>query len=235
MRSAEKRNSDNTAPAVAAPSEDAPLVLHNMNSHGQIPLIDKENPFYCPSFPAAAYLATLRQARKSNPFLFQDISLRSFFWKIGLCFTKENQNCTSHSIPRNSLDAPLWPSSPDVQSPTICARNQVSDDSPVLRRGSTGLAWRRASTRVLKRPRDSSEPEDLIFLGGPSKRGRSSQSIHTSPINNSGIEPLSYTLHHHDPSAVSYQDVPRIFPGVPIFSFRKRLPSLLLRVLLLKY
>ncbi|KAG1770927.1 hypothetical protein EDD22DRAFT_9616 [Suillus occidentalis] len=52
-----------------------------MNS--QIPLIDEENPFYCPSFPAAAYLATLRQARQSNPFLFQDMSLRSFFWKIG--------------------------------------------------------------------------------------------------------------------------------------------------------
>ncbi|KAG2743051.1 hypothetical protein P692DRAFT_20747432, partial [Suillus brevipes Sb2] len=51
-----------------------------MNS--QIPLIDEENPFYCPSFPAAAYLATLRQARQSNPFLFQDMSLRSFFWKI---------------------------------------------------------------------------------------------------------------------------------------------------------
>ncbi|KAG2107186.1 uncharacterized protein F5147DRAFT_837448 [Suillus discolor] len=201
MKSAEKRNSDNTAPAVAGPSDDAPLVLFDMNSHGQIPLIDKENPFYCPSFPAAAYLATLRQARKSNPFLFQDISLRSFFWKIGLCFTKENQNYTSNSIPRNSLDAPLWSSSPAVQSPIILARNQVSDDSPVLRRGSTGLAWRRASMRVPKRPRDSSEPEDPIFFGGPSKRGRSSQSIHTSPVDNSGIEPLSYTLHHHDPLA----------------------------------
>ncbi|KAG2354105.1 hypothetical protein BDR07DRAFT_1239127, partial [Suillus spraguei] len=54
-----------------------------------IPLIDEENPFYCPSFPAAAYLATLRQALQSNPFLFQDMSLRSFFWKIGLCSTKE--------------------------------------------------------------------------------------------------------------------------------------------------
>ncbi|KAG1773252.1 hypothetical protein EV702DRAFT_976084 [Suillus placidus] len=48
-----------------------------MNS--QIPLIDEENPFYCPSFPAAAYLATIQQARQSNPFLFQDMSLRSFF------------------------------------------------------------------------------------------------------------------------------------------------------------
>ncbi|KAG1736567.1 hypothetical protein EDB19DRAFT_1637625 [Suillus lakei] len=190
-----------------------------MNS--QIPLIDEENPFYCPSFPAAAYLATLRQARQSNPFLFQDMSLRSFFWKIGLCFTKENQNYTSSAIAHNTLDAPSCTSSPDVQSPIILARNQVSDDLPdlpVLRRGLAGLAWRRTSTRVPKRPRDFSEPEDPIFLGGPSKRVRSSQSVHTSPVDNSRIEPLAYTLHHHDPLVVSYQDVPRILAVFSLLS-----------------
>ncbi|KAG1866161.1 hypothetical protein F4604DRAFT_1928172 [Suillus subluteus] len=178
-----------------------------MNTYGQIPLIDEENPFYCPSFPATAYLATLRQAFQSNPFLFQDMSLRSFFWKIGLCFTKEDENYTSNAVAHNTLDAPSWPSSPDIHSPIILARNQVSDDLPdlpVLRRGLAGLAWRRASTRVPKRPRDSSKPEDPIFLGGPSKRGRSSQSVHTSPVDNSGIKPLSYTLHHHDPLSETF-------------------------------
>ncbi|KAG2145329.1 uncharacterized protein EDB93DRAFT_1228051 [Suillus bovinus] len=186
-----------------------------MNSHDQVPLIDEENPFYCPSFPAATYLAALRQAHQSNPFLFQDMSLRSFFWKIGLCFTKTDQNYTSNAIAHNTPNARSWPSSPDIQSPIILARNQVSDDLPVLRRGSAGLAWRRASARVPKRPRDSPEPEDPIFLGGPSKRGRSSQSVHTSPIDTNGIEPLSYTLHHHDydPLAVSYQDVSRTLPA----------------------
>jgi hypothetical protein len=203
-----------------------------MNS--QIPLIDEENPFYCPSFPAAAYLATLRQARQSNPFLFQDMSLRSFFWKIGLCFAKENQNYTSNVIAHDTLDAPSWPSSPDVQSPIILARKQVLDDLPdlpVLRRGLPGLALKRASKCITKRRRESSEHEDPNFLGGPSKRGRSSQSVHTSPVNNTGTVPLSYTLHRHDPLAVSYQDVPRTLAGVPLFPFRKCLPSLLLRVL----
>lgn len=194
-----------------------------MNS--QIPLTDEENPFYCPSFPAAAYLATIRQARQSNPFLFQDMCLRSFFWKIGLCFTKGDQNYTSNAVADNALDAPSWPSSPDVQSPIILARNQVSDDLPVLRRELARLAWRRASTRVPKHPRDFSEPEDPIFLGGPSKRCRSSQSVHTSPVDNSGIKPLSYASHHHDPLAVSCQDVPKTLAGVPLFSFKKRLPS----------
>ncbi|KAG1821028.1 uncharacterized protein BJ212DRAFT_974557 [Suillus subaureus] len=208
-----------------------------MNSHGQIPLIDEENPLYCPSFPAAAYLATLRQALQSNPSLFQDLSLRSFFWKIGLCFTKEDQNYTSNAVAHNTLDTSSWLSSSGVQSPIILERNQVSDDLPdlpVLRRGLAGLAWRRASARLPKRPRDSVEPEDPIFLGGTSKRGRSSQSVHTSPVDNSRIKPLSYTL-HHDSLAVSYQDIPRTLAGVPIFPFRKRLPLLPLRVLPLKY
>lgn len=200
-----------------------------MNS--QIPLIDEENPFYCPSFPAAAYLATLRQARQSNPFLFQDMSLRSFFWKIGLCFTKEDQNCTSNAVVHNTQDTPLWPSSLDAQSPIILACSQVSDDLPdlpVLRRGLAGLAWRRASKCNTKRRRESSEHEDPNFLGGPSKRGRSSQSVHTSSINNTGIDMLSYTLHRHDPLAVSCQGVPRTLAGVTLVPSRKRLPSLLL-------
>lgn len=203
-----------------------------MNS--QIPLIDEENPFYCPSFPAAAYLANLRQARQSNPFLFQDMSLRSFFWKIGLCFTKEDQNYTSNTVVHNIQDTPSWPRSPDVQSPIILARNQVSDDLPdlpVLRRGLAGLAWRRASKCITKRHRESSEPEDPNFLGGPWKRGRSSQSVHTSSVNNTGVDMLSYTLHRHDPLAVSCQGVPRTLAGVTLFPSRKRLPSLLLRVL----
>ncbi|KAG0699239.1 hypothetical protein DFH29DRAFT_1015436 [Suillus ampliporus] len=201
-----------------------------MNSP-QLPLVDEENPFYCPSFPAAAYLATIRQARQSNAFLFQDLSLRSFFWKIGTCFTKEDQYNTSNAVAHNALEAPSWPSSPDVQSPIPLARNQVSDDLPdvpVLRRGLAGLAWRRASSRVPKRLREFSEPEDHISLGGPSKRGRSSQSVHTSPINNSGIQPLSYTLPH--PLAVSYQGVPKTLEGVPLFLFRKRPHSLPLGV-----
>ncbi|KAG1738406.1 uncharacterized protein EDB91DRAFT_1203406 [Suillus paluster] len=154
-----------------------------MNSY-QLPLIDEENPFYCPSFPAAAYLATIRQTRQSNAFLFQDLSLRSFFWKLGLCFAKDDQDYTSNAAAHHTLEASSWSSSPDAQSPIPLARNQVSDDLPdvpVLRRGLAGLAWRRTSSRVLKRLRDFSEPEDHIFLGGPSKRGRSSQSVHTSP------------------------------------------------------
>jgi hypothetical protein len=159
------------------------------------------------------------------------MSLRSFFWKIGLCFTKEDENHTSNAVAHNTLYAPSWPSSPDFQSPIILARNEVSDDLPVSRRGLARSAWKRASTCVSKRSRVSFEPEDSIFLGGPSKRGRSSQSVHTSPVDNNEIEPLSYTLHHHDPLAESYQDVPRTLAGAPLLPFRKLLSSLPLRAL----
>jgi hypothetical protein len=200
----------------------------NMNA-SQTPLIDEENPLYCPNFPAAAYLAALRQALQSNAFLFQDLSLRSFFWKLGLCSAKEDQD---YPVAHDTLDTSLWPSSPDAESPVTLARNQVSDDLPdlpVLRRGLAGLAWRRSSPHIIKRPRDSSESEDQIFFRGPQKRGRSSQSVHMSPVHISGIKPLSYTLHH--PLEASYQDIPKtLLEGVSYALFRKLLRSLHLLV-----
>lgn len=190
----------------------------NMNA-SQTPLIDDENPLYCPNFPAAAYLATLRQTLQSNAFLFQDLSLRSFFWKLGVCFAKEDPDYSGGTIAHDTLDAPLWSSSLDAESPIILARNQVSDDLPG--RGLAGLAWRRPASRILKRL-DSSGSEDYFSLGGPPKRGRSSQPVHTSPVDISGIEPLSYTL--HPLLEDSYQSVPRTLEGVSNALFRKLLP-----------
>lgn len=190
------------------------LPLFPMNMNAQTPLVDEENPCYCPNFSAAAYLATLRQALQSNAFLFHDLSLRSFFWKLGLsgCSAKEDEDYTSHTVAHDTLDVSLWRSSSDVESPPIPARNQVSDDVPVLQCGLTGLAWRRPSSRVLKRPRYSSDSEDDIFLGRPPKRGRSSQSVHTSPVHISGIAPLSYNLRF--PFEASYQDAQKYLEGV---------------------
>ncbi|OAX39501.1 hypothetical protein K503DRAFT_80977 [Rhizopogon vinicolor AM-OR11-026] len=192
----------------------------------QTPLIDEENPLYCPNFPAAAYLADLRQSLKSNAFIFQDLSLRSFFWKLGLCSAKEDQEFTRYDVGHDTLNGSLWPSSPDAESPIIPARNQVSDDLPdvpVLRCGLAGLAWRRSSLCIRKHFRDSSESEDHDFLGGPPKRGRSSQSVHTSPVHINGIEPLSYTLRSTDET--SYQGVPNSLEGVSRALFRKLLHS----------
>lgn len=178
-----------------------------MNMNAQTPLVDEENPFYCPNFSAAAYLATLRRALQSNAFLFHDLSLRSFFWKLGHCSAKEDEDYIRHTVAHDTLDVSLWPSSSDAESPPIPARNQVSDDLPVLQ---CGFAWRRPSSHVLKRPRDSSDSEDDIFLGRPPKRGRSSQSVHTSSI--SGIAPLSYNVRY--PFEASYQDIQKYLEGV---------------------
>jgi len=196
-----------------SPQSRFPNSQMNMNTP-QTPLIDEENPLYCPNFPAAAYMATLRKALQSNASLFQDLSLRSFFWKLGLCFANDNPDHTGDAVVQETLDTSTWSSSLDTKSPVVLARNQVSDDLndvPVLRRGLAGLAWRISVSCILKRPRDSSGSEDCISLGGSPKRGRSSQSIHTSPVHLSGIEPLSYNLCHLP--ELSYQEVARTLEG----------------------
>ncbi|KAF9240719.1 hypothetical protein BU15DRAFT_45633 [Melanogaster broomeanus] len=50
----------------------------------QFPLIDEENPLYCPNLSASAYLATLRQALQPHTMALSDIdlSLFAFFRKL---------------------------------------------------------------------------------------------------------------------------------------------------------
>ncbi|KIJ62915.1 hypothetical protein HYDPIDRAFT_135397, partial [Hydnomerulius pinastri MD-312] len=57
----------------------------------QVPLVDDENPLYCPNLSASAYLATLRQILQSNALNLQDfdLSLHSFFRKLGTTIFKE--------------------------------------------------------------------------------------------------------------------------------------------------
>ncbi|KIK98019.1 hypothetical protein PAXRUDRAFT_9828 [Paxillus rubicundulus Ve08.2h10] len=188
----------------------------------QVPLVDNENPLYCPHLSASAYLTTLRQSLQHHSMLALsdiDLSLSAFFRKLtGISAPKE-----APQHPGNYGSVCGWVpgmSSPSTEPTITYGRNQVSDDlpeAPVARRGFAGLAWRRLPLKpgTDKRPRpqeDDPRPfggilSSLDGSGPARKRARYTNSANkfnpsSLAISSSEWRQLSYDLRgYREPSS----------------------------------
>ena len=92
------------------------------------PLIDGDNPCYCPSIPPSVYLTMLRQALQSSSNPFHHFPVHSFFWKLGTGVFKEGIQKPEETVQDMASSSPL-PSSPLASiRPPMIERNQYPND-----------------------------------------------------------------------------------------------------------
>ncbi|KAH7903437.1 hypothetical protein BJ138DRAFT_1131374 [Hygrophoropsis aurantiaca] len=147
----------------------------------QIPLVDEENPFYCPDISASSYLATLRHSLHSNASRFQDSSLRTFLWKLGSgCLKKDmspawNAQNAQLNEPSQTTSSPLV-ASPWMQGRGIIPKDPRFDKDDILKLHHAG------PYRALKRNFDLSDSSSTDYMRGPTKRRKSSMSVYVSSM-----------------------------------------------------
>ena len=128
----------------------------------QVPLIDGDNPCYCPNISSSAYLTMLRQALQASSNPFHHFTMHSPFWRLGVGVFKDGVQKPDETAQDMASSSP-FPSSPLVSRnipPSIrmsdFERNQIPDDlagAPVLSRGRpVGPAWHHMNLVTLKRP-----------------------------------------------------------------------------------
>jgi len=125
------------------------------------PLIDGDNPCYCPNISPSAYLTMLRQALQSSSNPFHHFTMHSPFWKLGAGVFKEGVRKPDET-PQDTASSSPFPSSPlasrNVPSSIKLSdfeRNQIPDDlagAPVLTCGPVGPAWQYIHLATSKRP-----------------------------------------------------------------------------------
>jgi len=194
----------------------------------QIPLVDERNPLYCPSVSPNSYLAALHQSlsksnvSKGNVFLysFARILDQNFFdVDQEYCSKKEYNDqrfVTVDTHPRNvSRSTLLLP----AYSPPSWERHHLPVYPPGLvvpkhkRLNSViPLGPASSSSGALKRKRPSISSNTFSGLEGPTKRGRSSESVQESSFDLTGhAERLFGSSLHKESSAVGSK-----YAGVPL-------------------
>src|SRR5882762_7580519 len=153
----------------------------------QIPVIDEHNPFYCPSVSPSSYLATLHNSLSKSNASEDNVSLYSFARILDMKFFDVDDEYPSlyHHQDRRFAAArsrkpvsphsaysppPSWePRHPPVYPPGLIPVKH----EPYI------IALDPAPANALKRKRSTSTSTTTFSdLEGPTKRGRSSESIH---------------------------------------------------------
>jgi hypothetical protein len=171
----------------------------------QIPVIDEHNPLYCPGVSPNSYLAALHESLSKPNVPVDDVS-SSFIRILDQNFFEVDEEDSSYFhqdtrltvvhprrlAPRLPTCSPLsWdtrhpPSYPPGLIPSKRDQHTVTPDVVAIHR--------------LKRKRTSS-PHTFSDLEGPTKHGRSSESIHESSFDISGKAEKIFGSHFNDRSS----------------------------------
>jgi len=170
----------------------------------QIPVIDEHNPFYCPSVSPSSYLATLHKSLSKSNVSENNVSLFSFGRILDQKFFEVDEEDRTpyyyqdHRVARYrkpvslppAYSPPSWetrhpPAYPPRLAPVKHEQNIAALDPP---------------GHALKRKRSSSS-NTFSDLEGPTKRGRSSESIHQSSFDVSGKGERIFGSHFYDRSS----------------------------------
>jgi hypothetical protein len=162
----------------------------------QIPLIDESNPFYCPSVSPNSYLATLHKSLSKSDVFKANISLYSFARILDQKLFGVDEECYSpndyqhrrftdtrsrKSTGSSASSLPSPPSWEGHHNPAYPPGLSVSKNN----RHALIALEHPASAHALKRKRSTSF-NTFSDLEGPTKRERSSESIHDSSFELSG-------------------------------------------------
>lgn len=140
------------------------------------PIIDQHNPLYCPNVSPTTYLATLRQSLSKPSVLHNDDSLFSFARNLDYSFTDEDSYhdedvCRVHG---NTIKNSSSPDALPPYSPPRWERRFLPPYMPNERQKYT------KPNPVIKRKRSSNSVTTFSDMEAPTKRERSSESIHDS-------------------------------------------------------
>lgn len=181
-----------------------------------IPIIDKNNPFYCPTVSPTSYLATLRKSLLKRHVPEDDNALFSFARNLDQdCFDHEDPSIHRYQDHRRVGAARFrTSSSPDELPPYSPPRWERRYLPPYpSQREHHPVALQ--STHAIKRKRSSTTTTTFSDLDGSTKRGRSSESIHDSSFDVSGqAERLFVSGYHEVSSPTLLKDADAVLLGL---------------------
>ena len=184
----------------------------------QIPVIDEHNPFYCPNVSPNSYLATLHQSLSKSNVSEDSLSLYSFARILDQKFfdiDEEDSLPYYHQDPRFATALSRKPGSP---LPAFSPLSWETRHLPFYPPGLTPSTQEQFSfplkvlpVHALKRKRSVSS-DTFSDLEGPTKRERSSESIHDSSFDVSVKAERIFGSHFYDGSPVASIYAPILLP-----------------------
>lgn len=179
-----------------------------MVEKNQIPVVDEHNPFYRPSVSPNSYLATLHKSLSKSNVSEDNVSLYSFARILDQKFfnvdkREEFQNYDQDhlfAVARSRKSVSLLP----LYSPPSWETRPPPAYPPGLipsKQNQYTVALGVAPLHALKRKRSTS-PNTFSDFEGPTKRGKSPESIHESSFDVSGKAERIFGSHFFDGSPV---------------------------------
>jgi hypothetical protein len=179
-----------------------------MTENFQIPVIDEHNPFYCPSVSPNSYLATLHKSLSKSNVSAENVSLYSFARILDQKFFDVDEEDASPYHQDHRFYAVAHSGKSVSQLPAYSPPSWETQYLPAYPPGLFSLKHRQypvaldaAPVHVLKRKRSSSN--SFSDLEGPTKHGRSSESIHESSFDISGKAEKIFGSHFYDGRSTS--------------------------------
>ncbi|KIM85071.1 hypothetical protein PILCRDRAFT_380395 [Piloderma croceum F 1598] len=179
-----------------------------MAENYQIPVIDEHNPFYCPSVSPNSYLATLHKSLSKSNVSAENVSLYSFarildqkFFDVNEDGSPYHQDHRFYAVAHSGKPISPLP----AYSPPSWETQYLPAYPPGLfssKHEQYPVALDVAPVHVLKRKRSSSS-NSFSDLEGPTKHGRSSESIHESSFDISGKAEKIFGSHFYDGRSTS--------------------------------
>jgi hypothetical protein len=180
-----------------------------MVEHYQIPVIDEHNPFYCPSVSPNSYLATLHKSLSKSNVSAENVSLYSFARILDQKFFDVDEEDCSPYHQDHRFYAVAHSGKPVSPLPAYSPPSWETKYLPAYPPGLLSLKHEQypvvlnvTSAHVLKRKRSSSS-NSFSDLEGPTKHGRSSESIHESSFDISGNAEKIFGSHFYDGRSTS--------------------------------
>ena len=160
----------------------------------QIPVIDQHNPFYCPDVSPSSYLATLHKSLSKSNVSKDNVSLYSFAQTLHRkFFLIDEEPPPYYHQDRRFVTARSRSRKPVSPLPTYSPPLWETDYQPVYPPGLISIKHEPYTVALditpalaLKRKRSTVSEVTFSDLEGPTKRGRSFESIHDSSFDVSG-------------------------------------------------